>query len=521
MPITNAEMVVDTAIQFWPRGGSAQVVRYHLRELNSRGITTRLHAGSLGAPGEPSHGPTFYQGLDLHPYDHNDARTAFERGDNPQAVPWPFHPSYEDRGHCPDPLYSAVPPADADHLTHAWTHHLTTHRSPHPTLLHLHHLSHLQDSAGVAYAGVPRVTTLHGTEPKLLAGMQERTRLAERAQTSLTDLAHLLHSTNPYRQDEATRIAKAANLGDRDARLLADTAWEKWVHSPYWIHRLRQAADHSGRLIAVSDHDQHLATELLHLNTAPPVVPNGVDTHTFQPHRLDQATRLDHLRRWLVTDPQGWTPGGQPGSIRYTETDLNRLHDNHGQLRPLLLWVGRFLDFKRVPVLLKAFAATRTRLDPAPVLLMWGGYPGEYEGRHPADIAADLGISDDVYFLGWRGHDELPTGLNTADLMVAPAVNEPFGMVYLEAMACATPPIATATGGPARTITGAGPHATGWLVAPDNPDDLAHTLTAALTDRHELARRATNARTHVENTYSWARTTDHYLHLYATARHNQ
>ncbi|WP_425585211.1 glycosyltransferase [Yinghuangia aomiensis] len=33
------------------------------------------------------------------------------------------------------------------------------------------------------------------------------------------------------------------------------------------------------------------------------------------------------------------------------------------------------------------------------------------------------------------------------------AVNEPFGMVYLEAMACDTPPIATATGGLARTVT--------------------------------------------------------------------
>ncbi|GAA0270295.1 hypothetical protein GCM10010302_04830 [Streptomyces polychromogenes] len=517
MPSNDAPMTVDTAIQFWPRGGSAQVVRYHLRELNSRGHATRLHAGSLGAPGEPSHAPTFYQGLDLHPYDHNDARTAFERGDNPQATPWPFHPSYEDRGHCPDPLYSAIPPADADHLTRAWRRHLTTHRSPHPTVLHLHHLSHLQTSAHTAYPDVPRVTTLHGTELKLLAGLLERARLARRAQTSLTDLAHLLNSNNPYRHTEATRIAKTAHLTEPDTLLLTGTAWEKWGHSTYWIRRLRQAAHHAGLPITVSEQDQNLAADLLHLHTPPPVVPNGVDTHAFRPRALNHHQRLQNLRHWLTEDPRGWAPGQEPGSIRYTDRDLARLTAPNGTLRPLLLWVGRFLDFKRVPVLLKAFAAARTRLDPAPALLMWGGYPGEYEGRHPVGIATDLGISDDVYFLGWRGHDELPTGLTTADLMVAPAVNEPFGMVYLEAMACGTPPIATATGGPARTITGTGLHATGWLVAPDNPDDLAHTLTAALGDRQELGRRATNARTHVENNYSWARTTDHYLNLYTTA----
>ncbi len=56
--------------------------------------------------------------------------------------------------------------------------------------------------------------------------------------------------------------------------------------------------------------------------------------------------------------------------------------------------------------------------------------------------------------------------------MVAPAVGAPFGMVYLEAMACGTPPIATTTDGPAHTIKATGTHATGWLVA---PDDLAHT----------------------------------------------
>ncbi|MGR6998860.1 glycosyltransferase [Yinghuangia aomiensis] len=325
---------VDTAILFWPRGGSAQVVRYLLRELDSRGHTTRLHAGSLGRPGDPSHGPTFYQGLDLHPYDHNGAMDAFARGDDPQHAPWPFHPSYEDRGHCPDPLFSAVPPAAADHHTRAWTRHLTRHRSPHADVLHLHHLSHLHDSARAAYPDLPRVTTLHGTELKLIAAMDQRVHLARRLRTPPAELARLLHTTDARRSAEAARLARTTGLDDADTHLLTTTAWEKWAHAPYWLTRLREAATHAGHVIAVSDHDQHLAAEQLHLADPPPVVPNGVDTAAFRPQHLDPDQRLAHLRHWLVTDPRGWAPGKLPGSIRYTDRDLDRLRTPNGQLRP-------------------------------------------------------------------------------------------------------------------------------------------------------------------------------------------
>lgn len=509
---------LDTAVLFYPRGGSAQVVRYLLHELGGRGWTTRLHAGSLGNPGDPSHGPTFYEGLDLRPFDYNAAFDAFTRGHNPQHAAQPFHPSYEDRGNCPDPLFSAVPPVDAERLTNAWTDHLAAHRSLDTDLLHLHHLSHLQISAATAYPDVPRVTTLHGTELKLIEAMLQRVRLSEFVGTSLRDLGRLLHSGNPRRALDAARLSQAAGLDGADAEMLVSTAWQKWAHSEYWLAHLKRAGDLAGQLVVVSEHDQQLAGRLLRLDTEPPVIANGVDTKVFQPQNLGTEQRLDLLRRWLVTDPQGWGHGGAPGSIRYTDNDLRRLVDGDGKLRPVLLWVGRFLDFKRVPVLLRAFTVARARLDPAPVLVMWGGYPGECEGTHPADLVDELGIADDVYFAGWRGHDELPLGLNCADLMVAPAVDEPFGMVYLEAMACGIPPVATATGGPARTIVGEGAGATGWLVKPDDVEALADTLVSAVLDADERGRRGANARVHIESSYSWSRTADKYLAAYDSAR---
>ncbi|MEV7282425.1 glycosyltransferase [Streptomyces sp. NPDC093111] len=517
---------VETAIQFWPRGGSAQVVRYLHRDFETRSITTRVHAGSRGTPGDPSHAPTFYAGLDLRSYDHQAAHTAFLAGRDPQAGARPHHPSYEDRGHCPDPLYSAVPPAAARRLTSAWKAHLTAQRSTSPAVLHLHHLSHLQLAAHAAFPSVPRVTTLHGTELKHLQAIEQRVSLAEQAGLPLAELARRLHSKGHDRQTHADRIAQSAGLDETAHELLLTTHWEKWTHAEHWAALFRQAAALAGPIVTVSHHDQALARQLLHLPEDPSVIGNGVDTRLFAPRPLTDAQRASYLRRWLVTDAQGWGPGGAAGSIRYTDTDLHHLHNADGTLRPLLLWVGRFLDFKRVPVLLEAFALLRARSKQAPVLLMWGGYPGECEGEHPADIARRLGIDDDVHFIGWRGHDELPLGLNTADLMVAPAVDEPFGMVYLEAMACGTPPIATRTGGPARTILAGGPartiladgpQATGWLAAPDDPADLAHVLQTALrTTRSPAAhaRIADRARNHITSTYSWSRTADAYLDTY-------
>ncbi|GAA3086855.1 hypothetical protein GCM10020000_86950 [Streptomyces olivoverticillatus] len=233
-------------------------------------------------------------------------------------------------------------------------------------MLHLHHLSHLQTSARSAYPDIPRITTLHGTELKLIDGMDQRLRLARRTATSMGSLACLLHADNPHRQTEADRLTKAADLDQADRDLLVSTAWQKWTHSRYWLDRLRQAALQAGLLVAVSEHDQELSRRLLPIEHDPEVIANGVDTHTFRPQQLEDRQRMDHLRHWLVTNPRGWAPGGTPGSIRYTEHDLRRLLDDDGRLRPLLLWVGRFLHFKRLPVLLHAFAAARSRLHTAP-----------------------------------------------------------------------------------------------------------------------------------------------------------
>ena len=150
----------------------------------------------------------------------------------------------------------------------------------------------------------------------------------------------------------------------------------------------------------------------------------------------------------------------------------------------MLIFVGRFTEQKRLPLLLRAYARARREHGLRAPLLMWGGFPGELEGEHPVTVARDEGI-EGVFFTGWLGHDELPTGLGCADVFVGPSVNEAFGQVFIEAMACGLPVIAGPPAARCRSSTTVAGKPNGWLVAPDDEDD----LTAALARRPDPARR--------------------------------
>ncbi len=97
-----AERRVVMGLLFYPRGGSAYVVRYLSPALARAGWTVGLAVGSLGVAGEETHAPTFFAGLDVHVVDSTDAVRTFEAGGDAIAAPQPMHPSYEDRAGVPD-----------------------------------------------------------------------------------------------------------------------------------------------------------------------------------------------------------------------------------------------------------------------------------------------------------------------------------------------------------------------------------------------------------------------------------
>jgi len=279
---------------------------------------------------------------------------------------------------------------------------------------------------------------------------------------------------------------------------------------------MRRSARSAAATITISPHDQAEAVRLLGLD--PETVhclPNGVDAERFAGRRPGRLEREAHWLRWLVHDPRGWDEAtGRPGSVSYPEEAvLDAFFDaDTGEARPMLLFVGRFLGFKRVPLLIRAYARARRRMaEPVP-LVIWGGVPGEWEGEHPHTVAS--AEAEGVFFTGFRGHDELPIGLGCADCFVAPSTDEPFGLVYLEAMACGLPVIGTSSGGPPSFVNVVDGEPDGWLVPPDDEEALAEAILEAVASDAERARRGANAQRHVRERYTWDRAAERLAALY-------
>ncbi len=467
---SRAVRVVMT-LSFYPRGGSAQVARYLARVLNADGFSTTVCCGTLGPPGSASHAATFFEGLDLEVVDFNEAFRHFELGLDPMAVAVPMQPSFEDRPGVPDRVLASLDSEDSQRQIDAWSDALR--RCGQPDVYHVNHLSHVNDAIRTL-ADTPVVVQLHGTELKML-------------------------------------------------ETIRSGAPSSWTYADQWDRRLVSAAHHANRLVVNSASVRDLASELLEVDPESiAIIPNGVDLDRFCPGAVDSGDRMAAWRQWLVADPLGWDESGRPGSIRYTDADLERhfRHPATGDPLPVLLFAGRFLGFKRVPLLIEAYAKARAALGPeAPPLVIWGGYPGEWEGEHPASVANSLGV-EGVFFSGWRGHDDLSAALRCADLFVAPSVDEPFGQVYLEAMATELPVIATNTGGPPSFINTDPSRPNGWLVAPDSVDDLAKAIEEGVRQPADRQRRGQYGRQLIERDYDWRSIGQKYEAIYLAVTAN-
>ena len=128
------------------------------------------------------------------------------------------------------------------------------------------------------------------------------------------------------------------------------------------------------------------------------------------------------------------------------------------------------------------------------------------------NLTQELGIQDRVQFLGSRRQEELPIYYGAADVVVMPSYAETFGMVALEAMACARPVLASRVGGLAYLVQDG---KTGYHVQEGRPNELAQRLVELLSNS-ELRERMGEAARKVAEKYLWSKTAGEIIELYKT-----
>jgi glycosyltransferase involved in cell wall biosynthesis len=179
--------------------------------------------------------------------------------------------------------------------------------------------------------------------------------------------------------------------------------YERW--SNYWLLRRCDA------VIAVSDYERDYLMKK-GVDCAKIIVTgNGVHLQDYIPHDLAQSAAELHRRHGLSSATK------------------------------IILFIGRKLEYKGIATLVDA--VQRLSAEDDVVLLLAGPSSSWFEEFYATLSAADR---ERIIDLGTVSAQEKTNLLHLADVLVLPSQFEAFGIVFLEAWACATPVIGAATG---------------------------------------------------------------------------
>jgi D-inositol-3-phosphate glycosyltransferase len=148
-----------------------------------------------------------------------------------------------------------------------------------------------------------------------------------------------------------------------------------------------------------------------------------------------------------------------------------RPHEN------LVLYVGRFVPVKGLERLLAAIAHLNQAND-LRLLVIGGDGPADPASQHIEQVVDQMGIQQQVRFLGRIDQTHLPAYYSAADVLALPSDYESFGLVCLEALACGTPVVATPVGAVEKFITGS---EFGAIVDSKTPEALAKGIQRVLS----------------------------------------
>lgn len=133
-----------------------------------------------------------------------------------------------------------------------------------------------------------------------------------------------------------------------------------------------------------------------------------------------------------------------------------------------------YLEHKKgLDVLIKAF---NEKMKKRNVKLIIGGKGAEENNLK--NLVKNLNLEKQVIFLGALTREEVAKEMNKCNVFILPSRHETFGVVFIEALACGKPIIATASGGPNEIVN----EKNGLLVEVDNISELGNAMEKIMSN---------------------------------------
>ena len=298
--------------------------------------------------------------------------------------------------------------------------------------------------------------------------------LVQLAQREQVDVFHC-HYAVPH---AAAAWLARLTLGDRAPKLVVSlhgTDASAVAADPLYQPVLRAALLQADAVTAPSQHLAQLAQRTLQLPEMPQVVANFVDTAWLSP------AKPRHRLPWAELFP------AQPPA------------------EPVLLHLSNFRPVKRTLALVPLLASLQAHLPCRLVLVGDGPERPAFE-----QALIDAGLGDRCRVLAPRA--DCRELLQHADAFLLPSATEGFGLAALEAMACATPVVASAVGGLPEVIRSG---QTGLLVDPRDENAWVDAVLSVLTQPQWAADLGAAARAEALTRFGQAAGLERWLGVYA------
>lgn len=219
-------------------------------------------------------------------------------------------------------------------------------------------------------------------------------------------------------------------------------------------------------------------------------------------HNLAASTEIAEVARAIEpgSTVEALTNGVETRLFRRTAPALSPPPEG----RRRMLVPRRLFQKNGVEHLVRAMPAIVEHVDAEAVLIGDGPERPRLEA-----LAAELGVSDRVIFLGSRPHADMPGLLSSGDLAVFPSLMEATSVAALEAMACEVPVAASRVGGLPEIVD----DSVGTLFEPADPASLARAVVELLQGG-QLSTLGVAARRRVVEQWSNDRLVERHIAIY-------